>query len=116
VLVTEDDPDVLAVAVETLRGLGYEVYSARNATEALAILQDDMPIDVLFTDIVMPNGMNGVELGQEARRLRPNIRILLSSGYSRISFQTDTQTHFISKPYRTPELARQLASMIAKAA
>jgi PAS domain S-box-containing protein len=112
VLITEDDPDVLAVGAETLRSLGYEVHTAANALEALAILQGDTAIDVLFTDIVMPCGMNGVELAQEARRLRPGLSVLLSSGYSRPDLQSDPEAVFIAKPYKIPELARRLETLI----
>ena len=108
VLVTEDDPDVLNVAVETLRILGYEVYSAGDASEALAILKRGTPIDVLFADIVMPNGMNRIDLAREARRLRPDIRVLLASGYSRAGIEPGEDMEFIAKPYRMPELARCL--------
>ncbi len=112
VLITEDDPDVLTVAVETLRALGYEVYSAANASEAMTILRRDTPIDVLFTDIVMPNGMNGIELARKAKQLRPEIRVLLASGYSRPGDEIESDAKFIPKPYQMPELARQLETMI----
>jgi CheY-like chemotaxis protein len=115
VLITDDDPDVLSIAVETLQVLGYQVYTATNAAEALALLRRDLPVDVLFTDIVMPNGMNGVELAREARRLRPDLPVLLSSGYSRSGVPTDENTAFIPKPYQLPELARQLEAMVARA-
>ncbi len=114
VLITEDDPDVLAIAVETLRALGYEVYSAANASEALTILQRGTPVDVLFSDIVMPGGMNGVELAREARRLRPGISVLLSSGYSRPGIQPEEGTNFIPKPYQMPELARRLEALLPR--
>ena len=113
VLITEDDPDVLTVAVETLRALGYEVYSAANASEAMTILRRDTPIDVLFTDIVMPNGMDGLELARKAKQLRPGIRVLLASGYSRPGYEIEPDAKFILKPYQMPELARQLEAMIA---
>ncbi len=113
VLITEDDPDVLSVAVETLRALGYDVYSAANASEAITILRRDAPIDVLFTDIVMPNGMNGIELARKAKQLRPGIRVLLASGYSRPEDEIEADAKFIPKPYQLPELARQLEAMIA---
>ncbi len=117
VLITEDDPDVLTIAVETLRSLGYEVYSAANASEALTILKRNTPIDVLFTDIVLPRGINGIELAREARRLRPEIRVLLASGYTRPGLQIDEDAmHFIPKPYRVPELARQLEEMVRSSA
>jgi PAS domain S-box-containing protein len=116
ILITEDDPDVLTVSVETLRLLGYEVYSAANAAEAMTILRRDVPIDVLFTDVVMPNGLNGIELVREARRLRPEIRVLLCSGYSRDGIQTDESTSFLTKPYMIADLARELAALISKRA
>lgn len=111
VLVTEDDPDVLTIAAEALRLLGYEVHTATNATEALVILNGDTPIDILFTDIVMPNGLNGIALAREARRLRPDIRVLLASGYSRDRMDAEPDMDFIAKPYQMPELARQLEAL-----
>ncbi len=116
VLVVEDDPDVLAVAVEALSSLGYDVYSAANATEALSILRRETPIDVLFSDIVMPGNMNGIELAREARRLRPGIRVLLSSGYTRPDLLAEDNSDFIPKPYQMAELDRQLRAMIAPTA
>ena len=114
VLVTEDDADVLTITAETLRVLGYEVLTATNASEALAILKTDTPIDILFTDIVMPNGMNGIELAREAQRLRPGIRVLLASGYSRERSTADEDMAFIAKPYQMPELARHLEAIRAR--
>src|SRR5207245_5034454 len=109
VLVVEDDADVLEITVETLHRLGYKVYSAGNAPDALTILQRDAPIDILFTDVVMPRGMNGVELAREARRLRPTLRVLLASGYARDVLRSSgalgEETAFIAKPYQLPELA-----------
>jgi PAS domain S-box-containing protein len=114
VLITEDDPDVLTIAAETLRLLGYEVHTATNATEALAILNQGTPIDILFTDIVMPHGMNGIALAREARRLRPEIRVLLASGYSRDRMDADEDMAFISKPYQMADLAHQLEAIKAQ--
>ena len=114
VLIAEDDPDVLTIATETLRLLGYELYTATNAAEALAILNRGTPIDILFTDIVMPNGINGIALAREARRLRPNLRVLLASGYSRERMEADEDMAFIAKPYRMPELAQHLQAIKAR--
>ena len=114
VLVTEDDPDVLTIAAETLRLLGYEVYTATNATEALAILKQGTPIDILFTDIVMPYSMNGIALAREARRLQPGIRVLLASGYSRDRMDAAEDMAFMSKPYQMAELARHLEALKAR--
>jgi PAS domain S-box-containing protein len=120
VLVVEDDPDVLDVTVETLRHFGYEVLTAPEAHGALAILRRDPEIDVLFTDIVMPCGMNGVELAREAARLRPNLRILLASGYPKSALSSEhgiaaeTEFAFLSKPYRGSELAEKLRELAAQ--
>jgi PAS domain S-box-containing protein len=112
VLLVEDDPDVLQSTVEMVRGLGYEVLTASDAVDALAMLRRDLVIDVLFSDIVMPRGMNGIELAKEARRLRPDLRILLSSGYATGILTADhgltAEFSFIGKPYRWPELAEKL--------
>jgi len=111
VLVVEDDNEVLDITVETLRSLGYEVLSAANARVALTILRRDIPIDVLFTDIVMPKGMDGVDLAREARRLRPDVQILLASGYTREGIHregiADDMT-FLAKPYQFSALAEIL--------
>jgi PAS domain S-box-containing protein len=117
VLVVEDDPEVLDVAVEMLRGFGYEVLTAPDGPSALAVLRRDAEIDVLFTDIVMPRGMNGVELAREARRLRPNVRVLLTSGYPASVLAADHGTSddgefaFLSKPYHRAELADKLRAL-----
>jgi PAS domain S-box-containing protein len=117
VLVVEDDPEVLDVAVEMLRGFGYEVLTAPDGPSALAVLRRDAEVDVLFTDIVMPRGMNGVELAREARRLRPNVRVLLASGYPAAVVAADHgagddgEFAFLGKPYRRAELADKLRAL-----
>jgi PAS domain S-box-containing protein len=112
VLVVEDDPDVLESAVEMVRGLGYDVLAAANGIDAMAVLRRNVAVDVLFSDIVMPRGMNGVELAKEARRLRPGLRILLSSGYASAILAAEhgltADFSFIGKPYRWPDLAEKL--------
>ena len=117
ILVVEDDPEVLDVTVEMLRGFGYEVLTAPDGPSALAVLRRDAEIDVLFTDIVMPRGMNGVELAREARRLRPNVRVLLASGYPAAVLAADHgasddgEFAFLGKPYRRAELADKLRAL-----
>ena len=71
ILVVEDDPTVLTLTLDMLSGLGYQVVTATNADEALEILQSDAPIDLLFSDVVMPGGVSGVSLARTARELRP---------------------------------------------
>jgi CheY-like chemotaxis protein len=115
VLVVEDDPDVLSLAVETLKSLDYEVLTAGDGPSALAVLRRDAGIDILFSDIVMPRGMNGVELAREASRLRPRLRVLLASGYAMSALSAEhgmsEDFAFISKPYRGTDLARVLRAL-----
>ena len=111
------DPEVLDVTVEMLHALRWEVLTAPDAPSALSVLRRDADIDVLFSDIVMPRGMNGVELAREARRLRPNVRVLLASGYlasvlaSDHGASDDGEFAFLSKPYRRTELADKLRAL-----
>jgi PAS domain S-box-containing protein len=116
ILVVEDDPEVLDVTVETLRTIGYEVLTAADGPSALAVLRRDPAIDVLFTDVVMPRGINGIELAREAARLRPQLRILLASGYPKTALSdehgiADSEFAFLSKPYRGSELANKLREL-----
>jgi len=117
ILIVEDDPEVLDVTVEMLRTLGWEVLTAPDAPSGLSVLRRDADIDVLFSDIVMPRGMNGVELAREARRLRPELRVLLASGYPASALPAgngageEDEFPFLSKPYRASELARKLRAM-----
>lgn len=113
ILLVEDDPDVQFAAIETLRYLGYAVLTADEGMAALDILHRDPDIDILFTDVVMPKGMSGVDLLQEARRLRPELKVLLASGYARGQLPTiPPGCDFIAKPYRVEELDKRLRTML----
>jgi len=116
VLVVEDDPDVLEVAAAAVRSFGYDVHFAADAPAALAMLQRGTPVDCLFTDVVMPKGMNGVELAHEARRLQPRLRVLLTSGYPRKALREregiDESVAFITKPYTLSALSEQLNELV----
>ena len=117
ILVVEDDPDVLDVAVESLRMLGYDVLTAPDGPSALAVLRRDPDIQILLSDIVMPHGMNGVELAREAVRLRPELRVLLASGYPMTALprgdgaRSLDEFPFLSKPYRSSQLAAALRAL-----
>jgi PAS domain S-box-containing protein len=115
VLVVEDDPDVLDAAVATLHSLGYEVLTAGDGPSALETLRREPQVDVLFSDVVMPKGMNGVELARQARRIRPAIKVLLASGYPVAALSNDQsmagEFSFLSKPYRWTELQDKLRSV-----
>ncbi|MCJ2046403.1 ATP-binding protein [Methylobacterium sp. J-078] len=112
VLLVEDDEQVLGMAVESLEELHYRVVVARNAAEALVHLQGVERIDILFSDVMMPGGMNGSQLAVEAQRLRPGLKVLLTSGYvanleeGQVIGRGDLPV--LNKPYRRDELAKSL--------
>ncbi|MBL0403938.1 PAS domain S-box protein [Microvirga aerilata] len=114
VLIVEDEPAVLEVASDIFDSLGYDVLTASDANEAIEVLGRDVHIDVMFSDVVMPNGMNGVELSRKARELRPTMKILLASGYPMSALPSEglgEGMSFISKPYRWAELSDKLRSL-----
>jgi CheY-like chemotaxis protein len=112
VLAVEDDPAVLAAVVENLADLGYEVVAAHDAAEALQRLHGTERIDILFSDVVMPGGMNGVQLAAEAARIRPTMKVLLTSGYTGQALAgkegLPAGLSLLPKPYRREELASRL--------
>jgi two-component system NtrC family sensor kinase len=114
VLVVEDEPELLAMTVECLRDLGYVTRTATTAASALALLAGPDRIDALFSDVVMPGGMDGLQLAQEARRVRPGLRVLLTSGYApRSSLETDRDIPILPKPYDRSQLAAALSNLLA---
>jgi CheY-like chemotaxis protein len=110
ILFVEDDENVRDVVSEILIELGYHVISARDGKDALEHLAGDSPIDLLFTDHVLPNGINGRELGRQATLLRPGIRVLLCSGYG--SRARAEKFPVLAKPYRRLELANAIRSVL----
>jgi len=113
VLVVEDDPAVLAMAVETLEGLGYQVTTADTAAAALKRLKSRKPFDVLFSDVVMPGGVNGVELAHAAVKVRPGLKVLLTSGYvGDEAASWANEFPMIDKPYLGPALAAKLRAVL----
>ena len=111
VLVVEDDPNLRAHLRMLIEALGNTATAAADGEEALILLQSGLHFDILLTDIMMP-GMSGVELAHEARRLRPALRVLLSSGYVLEGFDNAEQwpsgTKMLRKPYGKAELHRAL--------
>jgi len=115
ILIVEDDAKLRSVAIKILRSLGYRVRDADGAPAALAILAESDTIDLLFTDIVMPHE-TGYDLARKARALRPGLKILFTSGYSKHFVKNgdaaDLGARVISKPYRKQELAEKLHSVL----
>ena len=115
ILVVEDDEHLLEATSEMLTELGYRVVGTRNAAEALHMLENGQEFELLFSDVVMPSGMNGVELAREARQLNNNIKVLLTSGYAEDVLQRHRAVDefaVIGKPFRRAELARRLRSIL----
>jgi signal transduction histidine kinase len=108
VLVVEDNAEVLELAVTTISDLGYRVMAAPNGPAALDILRGSEPIDLLFSDVVMPGGINGFELIKRARALRGGLKALVTSGYANVqrSGSDRPDVPLLLKPYRRVELAR----------
>jgi CheY-like chemotaxis protein len=109
VLVVEDVPQVRATAVRIMQDLGCTVFDAYNGHQALKLLQAHPEIQVLFTDVRMP-GMSGTELAEEAQRLRPDLKIVLTSGYVG---QEDVPNNvcFAPKPWRAQDLAKAVTKL-----
>ncbi len=118
ILVTEDQEAVRMVAVDFLEDFGYEVVQACDGVEALQILQDQPDIDLLFTDVVMPGGMNGFDLSQAAEQICPNLKIIHASGYPKGAMvhqeEPRLKDNLISKPFRREELRKVIAETLGE--
>jgi PAS domain S-box-containing protein len=116
ILLVEDDDALRAYGVELLNDLGYNALSAANAAGALEIIDRGHKIDLLFTDVVMPGGMNGRELADEATRRRPGLKILFTTGYTRNAIvhqgRLDPGLQMIGKPYTYQELGARIRALL----
>ncbi|GEP02638.1 hybrid sensor histidine kinase/response regulator [Methylobacterium oxalidis] len=116
VLVVDDRPDVAATAGIILEDFGYKVTVVDNPKAAIEVLDGEARIDLLFTDLIMPGGMNGVMLARAARERQPKIKVLLTTGYAEASLErTDaggTEFEVINKPYKRMELARRVRRVL----
>ncbi len=116
ILVVEDEEDVRAIAVAVLESAGYTVLEAASAESALEMMKNyDGPLDLLFTDIVMP-GINGMELAKKMSKLRPGIRKLYASGYSEEVLEQKgfqgVNGSLLLKPYSRSELTRKVSDLL----
>jgi PAS domain S-box-containing protein len=117
ILVVEDDLQVQATVVDILRGLGYSVLKANDAQSALTVVKSGIPIDLLFTDVVMPGELRSPELARQARALLPELEVLFTSGYTQNAIvhggRLDPGVELLSKPYRREDLARKIRHLLA---
>jgi CheY-like chemotaxis protein len=120
ILAVEDNPDIRATVARQLRDLGYRVHEADSAEAALRILAAPEPIDLLFTDMIMPGGLNGKELANMARLARAGLKVLFTSGFLGTSTLPGAQLEagdvLLSKPYRKDDLARAVQEALGRAA
>jgi CheY-like chemotaxis protein len=115
ILVVDDSSEMRQVAERHLRFLGYRVLSAESGPAALAVIRTNIAIDLLFTDIAMPEGMSGFELAGIAEQMRPGLKVLFTTGFAGTDpelFATGWQERMIRKPYRRSELAAKVRAVL----
>ena len=113
ILVVDDDGQVLEGTRDLVAALGYEVVAARNGQEALSIIRSDATIDLLFTDISMP-GMDGWELARRSKQLRPELKVIYTTGFSFAPVPETTTLGYgplLPKPWRPAQLHRLLQTI-----
>ena len=117
ILIVEDDALVREYVVTQISRLGYDTLAANNAAEALAIINGPERIDLLFTDVIMPGGMNGRQLAIEAEMRRPGLKVLFTSGYTENAIvhhgRLDAGVLLLPKPYISSDLARMIRTALA---
>ena len=120
ILVVEDDDDVREVTLKRLESIGYAVLEARTVAQAVQILKSGEPVVAVVTDVVMPGGMNGYDLGRWIGRYMPAVKIVLVSGYNDIAGAADgnglpANVKTLSKPYALAGLARSIRELLPAA-
>jgi PAS domain S-box-containing protein len=120
VLVCEDDDDVRAYSAEVLRELGYRVLEAHDGPSALRLLErQEGRVDLLFTDVVLPSGMMGNHLAEQARAIRPGLKVLFTTGYARNAIvhhgRLDPGVELITKPFTYADLAARIRDLLDRA-
>ena len=116
ILIVEDRADVAELARSILEDFGYRTEIAANAPTALELLDSEIRFDLLFTDLVMPGGMNGTVLAREARKRQPKLKVLLTTGYSDAAVERADanigEFEIINKPYRRTDLVRRVRQLL----
>ncbi len=110
ILFVEDDPGIRASTEEVLRRRGFRLLVAADGYEALRLLADNQ-VDVLFTDIVMP-GLDGISLAKQAKVLRPDLKIMLMTGYYSRAAEAAELGGLMFKPVREPQLMQALQQLL----
>ena len=120
ILVVEDEEEVRRVAVEILRMEGYDVVEAGDGVEALETLENEGPVDLLFSDVVLPNGMSGPALAKKAEEIQPGLKAFFTTGYADgeavQDAALDSGTNLISKPYARMDLLARIRAAIDSSA
>jgi len=118
ILVVDDEVDLLHLAEEYLTELGYKIYLAENAKQAIEVMAKHNEIEMLFSDVVMPGGMSGYELAEILTQQNPQLKVLLSSGFTSKALIKNGQSRFneelLNKPYRKAELAQRVRLVLDK--
>jgi PAS domain S-box-containing protein len=115
ILVVEDNPSVRKAVIRQLHDLGYQTIEAESGDAALKMVRDGAQFDLLLTDVVMPGGITGYELADELRQAHPNLKILLTSGYTELAASTNHSGRtdpLLSKPYRKQDLGRAVRAAL----
>ena len=116
ILLVEDDEEVNRFSSEVLRDEGYQVISTHEGASGLRLLDANPDICMLFTDVVLPGGMNGRQLADEARRRRPDLKVLFTTGYTRNAIihhgRLDADVDLLTKPFTSDALARKVRQIL----
>lgn len=118
ILVVDDEVALIELVEEMLQTLGYKVLTATDSKKALQILATEKKVDLMFSDVVMPGGLNGFELAEQVAKLYPAVNILLTSGFTDVTIARNAQarfeTNFLSKPYTQHELALRIRTLLSQ--
>jgi CheY-like chemotaxis protein len=117
VLVVDDEPPLRMLVTDVLAELGYEAIEAPDGMAAMKVLQSDVRVDLLVTDVGLPGGMNGRQLADAARALRPGLKVLFITGYAENAAvghgHLEPWMHVLTKPFEMAALAREVRAIIA---